>query len=157
MFSSTSFESIAKTMKESAGKFNPAAAGEAFKPALDNLKAWGALAQQQAQAAQAAMTQNLESFKSITEPQAAFDAMKASAENGLAIATKNLQDVTALGVAQFHSTLDALEKAHPAPEAFAAVGKGLKTAVSSIEQALESAVKQGASAVSGVAKKARGG
>lgn len=155
MFSSTSFESIAKTMKDSAEKFNPAAAGDAFKPAMDNLKAWGALAQKQAQMAQAAMTQNLESFKSITEPQAAFEAMKTSAESGLAIATKNLQDVTALGVAQFHSTLDALEKAHPAPEAFAAVGKGLKTAASSIEEALESAVKHGASALSGAAKKVR--
>ena len=155
MFNNTSFESIAKTMKESAEKFNPAAAGEAFKPAMDNLKAWGALAQKQAQVAQAAMTQNLESFKSIKEPQAAFEAMKASAENGLVIAAKNLQDVTALGVAQFHSTLDAIEKAHPVPEAFANVGKNLKIAASNIEEALESAVKRGASAVSAVAKKGR--
>ena len=155
MFTNTSFESIAKTMKESAEKFNPAAAGEAFKPAMDNLKAWGALAQKQAQMAQAAMTQNLESFKSITEPQAAFEAMKTSAENGLAIAAKNLQEVTALGVAQFHATVDAMEKAHPAPEAFANVGKSLKTAASNIEDVLESAVKRGASAVSEVAKKVR--
>ena len=155
MFTNTSFESIAKTMKESVEKFNPAAAGEAFKPAMDNLKAWGTLAQQQAQVAQAAMAQNLESFKSIKEPQAAFEAMKASAENGLAIAAKNLQDVTALGVAQFHSTLDALEKTHPVPEVFANVGKNLKTAATNIEEALESAVKRGASAVSAVAKKAR--
>ena len=155
MFTNTSFESIAKTMKENAEKFNPAAAGDAFKPAMDNLKAWGALAQKQAQMAQAAMTQNLESFKSITEPQAAFEAMKTSAENGLAIAAKNLQEVTALGVAQFHATVDAMEKAHPAPEAFANVGKSLKTAASNIEDVLESAVKRGASAVSEVAKKVR--
>ena len=157
MFTNTSFESIAKTMKETVEKFNPAAASEAIKPAMDNLKAWGTLAQQQAQAAQAAMAQNLESFKNIKEPQAAFEAMKASAENGLAIAAKNLQDVTALGVAQFHSTLDAMEKAHPVPEAFANVGKNLKSAASNIEEALESAVKRGASAVSAVAKKARAG
>ena len=75
MFTNTSFESIAKTMKENAEKFNPAAAGDAYKPAKDNQKAWGALAQKQAQMAHAAMTQNLESFKSITEPQAAFEAM----------------------------------------------------------------------------------
>lgn len=157
MFNNSSFESIAKTMKESAEKFNPTAAGEALKPTMDNLKAWGTLAQKQAQLAQAAMAANLESFKSIKEPQAAFEAMKASAENGLAIATKNLQEVTALGVAQFHSTLDAIEKAHPIPEAFANVGKGLKTAATNIEEALESAVKRGASAASTVAKKARGG
>ena len=155
MFTNTSFESIAKTMKENAEKFNPAAAADAFKPAMDNLKAWGALAQKQAQMAQAAMTQNLESFKSITEPQAAFEAMKTSAENGLAIAAKNLQEVTALGVAQFHATVDAMEKAHPAPEAFANVGKSLKTAASNIEDVLESAVQRGASAVSEVAKKVR--
>ena len=155
MFTNTSFESIAKTMKESAEKFNPAAAGEAFKPAMDNLKAWGALAQKQAQVAQAAMAQNLESFKSIKEPQAAFEAMKASAEHALTIAAKNLQDVTALGVTQFHSTLDAIEKSHPVPEAFANVGKSLKTAASNIEEAMESAVKRGTSAVSAAAKKAR--
>ena len=155
MFNNSSFESIAKTMKESVEKFNPTAAGEALKPAMDNLKAWGTLAQKQAQLAQAAMAENLESFKSIKEPQAAFEAMKASAENGLAIATKNLQEVTALGVAQFHSTLDALEKAHPVPESFANVGKSLKAAASNIEEVLESAAKRGASAVSAAAKKAR--
>jgi len=157
MFTNTTFESLAKTMKESAEKFNPAAAGEAFKPAMDSLKAWGELAQKQAQAAQAAMAQNMESFKSIKEPKTAFEAMKVSAENGLAIATRNLQEVTALGVAQFHSTVDALEKAHPAPEAFASIGKGLKTAATNMEEALESAVKRGTSAVSAATKKARGG
>ena len=93
----------------------------------------------------------VESFKGIKEPQAVFEVMKASAENSLAIATKNLKDVTALGFAQFHSGVDALEKAHPAPEAFAAVGKGMKTAATKIEQALESTLKSGAAAV----KKAR--
>ena len=156
MFTNSSFETIAKTMKDNAEKFNPAAAAQAFKPMMENLKAWGELAQQQAQAAQAAMAQNLEAFKGIKEPQAAFEAMKASAENGLAIAAKNLQDVTALGVAQFHSSVDALEKAHPMPEAFANVGKGLKTAASTMEEAVESAVKRGNSAVAAVAKKSRG-
>ena len=151
MFTNTSFESIAKTMKENVEKFNPAAAGEALKPAMDNLKAWGSLAQKQAQLAQAAMAQNLESFKGIKEPQAAFEAMKASAENSVAMASKNLKDVTALGFAQFQSSIDALQKAHPAPEAFASMAKGLKDAASTAENALESAMKNGAAAV----KKAR--
>lgn len=157
MFTNTSFDALTKTMKENAEKFNPAAAGEAFKPVMDNLKAWGELAQQQAQAAQAVLAQNMEAFKGIKEPQAAFEAMKASAENGLAIAAKNLQDVTALGVAQFQAGVDALEKSHPMPEAFANVGKGLKTAASSMEEAVESAVKRGTSAVSTATRKARGG
>ena len=84
-------------------------------------------------------------------PQAAFEAMKASAENGIAIATKNLKDVTALGVAHFHSGVDVIEKAHPAPEVFANIGKGLKSAASAVENALDSAVKTGTAAV----KKAR--
>ncbi|MDB5868882.1 MAG: hypothetical protein JWP96_1214 [Polaromonas sp.] len=151
MFTNTPFESIAKTFKENAEKFNPAASQEAFKPVLDNLKAWGELAQQQVQATQAAVAETVESFKSIKEPQAAFEALKVSAENGIAIAKKNLQDVTALGVAQFSSSVDALQKAHPAPEAFATVGKGLKDAAAKIEDALDSALKNGAAVV----KKAR--
>lgn len=147
MFTNTSFDSIAKTMKENAEKFNPAASQEAFKPVMDNLKAWGELVQKQMQAAQASTTQTVETFKSIKEPQAAFEALKASAENNLAIATQNLKDVSALGFAQFHSSVDALEKSHPAPEAFATVGKGLKDAASKMETALESAMKNGAAAV----------
>jgi hypothetical protein len=151
MFTNNPFEAITKTMKENAQKFDPAASQEAFKPVMEQLKVWGDLAQKQAQVAQAAVTETVESFKNIKEPQAAFEAMKASAENGLAIATQNLKDVTALGFAQFHSSVDAFEKAHPAPESFAAVGKSLKTAASTMENALESAMKTGTAAV----KKAR--
>lgn len=147
MFTNTSFESIAKTLKENAEKFNPAASQEAFKPVMEQLKAWGDLAQKQAQAAQASVTETVETFKSIKEPQAAFEALKVSAEKSLAIATQNLKDVSALGFSQFHSSVDALEKAHPAPEAFATVGKGLKDAASKMETALESAMKNGAAAV----------
>jgi TPR repeat protein len=153
MFTNTPFDAIAKTMKANAEKFNPAAAHEAFKPVTENLKAWADLAQKQAQIAQSAIAETVESFKSVKEPQAAFEAMKASAENGIAIATKNLKDVTALGVAHFHSGVDALEKTHPAPDAFANVGKGLKTAATAMENALDSVVKSGTAAV----KKARAG
>ena len=118
---------------------------------MDNLKAWGDLAQKQTQAAQSSIAETVESFKSVKEPQAAFEALKASAENGIAIATKNLKDVTALSVAQFNAGLDAMEKAHPAPEAFAGVAKGMKDAASKIETTLESALNNGAD----VAKKAR--
>ncbi|MDO8262157.1 MAG: hypothetical protein Q7T21_02920, partial [Gallionella sp.] len=97
MFSNSPFESIAKTMKENAEKLNPDASQEAFKPFLEQIMALGDLALKHAQVSQAAVAETVESFKSIKEPQAAFDAMKASAENGLAMATKNLKDVTALG------------------------------------------------------------
>ena len=77
MTTNTAFADVAKTMQDNMKKMNPAAAQEAFKPVMDNLKAWGDLAQKQAQAAQASMTQTMESFKGVKEPQAAFEAMKA--------------------------------------------------------------------------------
>lgn len=151
MFTNTPFESAAKTMKANAEKFNPAAAQDALKPVMENLKAWGDLAQKQAEVVQAAVAESFESFKSVKEPQAAFEVMKASADKVMAMAAKNIKEVTALSVAQFNSSVDALEKAHPAPEAFAGVAKGLKDAASTVENALESAMKRGAAAV----KKAR--
>ena len=147
MFTNTAFESIAKTMKENTSKFNSAASQEAFKPAVEQLKAWGELAQKQVQGFQAAAAQTVESFKGLNDPQAAFEAMKASAESSIATATQNLKDVTELGLAQIHAGVDALEKAHLAPEAFATVGKGLKTVASTMENALESAMKTGAAVV----------
>ena len=147
MFTNTSFDALANTMKENAAKFNPAASQEAFKPVMDNLKAWGELAQQQAQTAQAAMAETLESFKSIKEPAAAFETMKASAEQGLALASQNMKDVMALSIEQFHSGVDALQTAHPAPEAFAPVAKGLKDSASAMQNVLESTMKHGAAAL----------
>lgn len=151
MFTNTPFESAAKTMKANAEKFNPAAAQDALKPVMENLKAWGDLAQKQAEVVQAAVAESFESFKSVKEPQAAFEVMKASADKVMTMAAKNIKEVTALSVAQFNFSVDALEKAHPAPEAFAGVAKGLKDAASTVENALESAMKRGAAAV----KKAR--
>ena len=147
MFKNTPFEAIAKTMTDSAPKFNATAMQDAIAPLQDNLKAWGDLAQKQVQAAQAAMAETVESFKSIKEPQAAFEIMKASAESNMAMAAKNLKDVTALSVSQFKSTVDSLEKNSPAPEAFAGVAKGMKDAATTMENALESAMKSGTAAV----------
>jgi hypothetical protein len=141
MFNNTSFEAITKTLKENAEKFNPAASQEALKPLMANLQAWGELAQKQAQAAQASVSATVESFKTIKEPQAAFEAMKALAEQNMAAAAKNLKEVTDLGMAQFHTSVEAMEKAHPAPEAFAAVSKGMKTAAAQVQTAVETAVK----------------
>lgn len=141
MFNNTSFDAITKTFKENAAKFNPAASQEALKPLMANLEAWGELAQKQAHAAQASMTATFESFKSVKEPQGAFETMKALAEESMATATKNLKDVTALGLAQFHTTVEAIEKAHPAPDAFAAVSKGMKAAAAQMQTAVDTVVK----------------
>lgn len=151
MFTNTPFESAAKTMLSGSQKFTPASAQEALKPLLDNLKAWGDLAQQQAQASQAAIAETVESFKSIKDPQAAMDAIKVVAESGMAMAAKNVQEATALSVAQFNANVDSLEKSSPAPESFAGVAKGMKAAASSMENALETVIKNGSAA----AKKAR--
>jgi hypothetical protein len=151
----TQIEDIAYTMKENLAKFNPAASQEALAPVMDNLKAWGELIQAQAQTAQAAMAETVESFKGIKEPTAAFQAMKALAERNMAMAAQNLRDASALGFAQFHANIEALQKVHPAPEAFAPVAKGLHDAASQMENALESTMNKGADAVKTAAKKAR--
>jgi hypothetical protein len=141
MFTNNPFDAITKTMQENAAKFNPAASQEALKPLMANLQAWGELAQKQAQAAQTAAAASVESFKGVKEPQAAFEAMKTLAEENMAVATKNLKDVTALGVSQFQTSVDAIEKSHPAPEAFAAVSKGMKAAAAQMQSAVDSAIK----------------
>lgn len=153
MFKNTPFAEAAKTLQENAQKFSPAATQDAFKPVMENLKAWADLAQKQAQAAQASMAQTVESFKSVKEPQAAFEAMKASAENSIALATQNLKDVTALGVAQFNTGVDAMEKAHPAPQAIAGLTKGMKDAATKIETSVESALNNGTAALKKASKK----
>jgi hypothetical protein len=152
MFKNTPFEAIAKTMTDAAPKFNADAIQEAVKPVQDNLKIWADLAQNQAKEAQAAMAETMASIKDIKDPQAAFDIMKASAEAGMAMFAKNLKDVTSLSFGQFHSAVDAIEKAHPAPEAFASVAKNMKAAAASAENAIETAMDKGAAAVAPAAK-----
>jgi hypothetical protein len=152
MFKNTPFEAIAKTMSESAPKMNPAALQEAIKPVQDNLKAWADLAQVQAKEAQAVITETVESIKGAKDPQTAFEVMKASAEAGMAMFAKNLKAATSLSVGQFHSSVDAIEKAHPAPEAFAAVAKNLKAAATTAESTLETAMEKGAAAVASATK-----
>jgi hypothetical protein len=143
MSNNNPYETIAKTMAESAAKFKPEALQAAIKPAQDNLKAWADLAQKQAKEVQAALTESVESMKTATDPQSAFEAFKASAEAGMALFTKNLKEATSLSVGQFNSTVDAIEKAHPAPEAFASVAKNLKTAASNAESAVHSTLEKG--------------
>jgi hypothetical protein len=152
MFKNTPFEAIAKTMSEAAPKMNPAAVQEAIKPVQDNIKAWADLAQVQAKEVQAAIAETVESIKGAKDPQAAFEVMKASAEAGMAMFAKSLKSATSLSVEQFHSSVDAIEKAHPAPEAFAAVAKNLKAAATTAESTLDSALEKGASAVAAVGK-----
>ena len=152
MFKNTPFEAVAKAISESAPKFNAASMQDAIKPTQDNLKAWADLAQNQAKEAQAAITETMASIKDIKDPQTAFEIMKASAEAGMAMFAKNLKEATSLSVGQFHTTVDAVEKAHPAPEAFASVAKNLKAAATTAESALESAMEKGAAAVASVAQ-----
>lgn len=143
MFKNTPFEAIAKSMQDAAPKFSPTAMQDAVKPMQDNLKAWADLAQSQAQEAQAVLTDAVESIKGIKDPQAAFEVFKASAEAGMALFAKNLKDATSLSVGQFHDTVDAIEKAHPAPENFAPLAKGLKAAASTAESTLDAAMEKG--------------
>ncbi len=153
MFKNTPFEALAKSLQDAAPKLNPGAMQDAIKPMQDNLQAWADLAQSQAQAAQAVLTEAMESIKGIKDPQAAFEVFKASAEAGMSLFAQNLKDATALSVDQFHNTVDAIEKAHPAPSTFAPVAKGLKAAASKAESTLDTALEKGA-ALAGKAKPA---
>ena len=155
MSTNTSYDSIANIMKENLAKFNPAASQEALAPVMDNLKAWGELIQTQTQTAQAAMAETVELFKGIKEPQAAFEAMKTAAEQGLALASQNMKDAMALSFEQFQSGVDALQKTYPAPQAFAPVAKGLKDAASTMQNVLESAMNKSAATIQTTARKAR--
>ena len=76
--------------------------------------------------------------------------MKASAEAGMAMFARNLKEATSLSVGQFHSTVDAIEKAHPSPEAFASVAKNLKAAASTAENTIDTALEKGASMAASV-------
>jgi hypothetical protein len=152
MFKNTPFEAIAKTMSEAAPKMNPAAMQEAIKPVQENLKAWADLAQNQAKEAQSVLTEAVESIKGAKDPQTAFEVMKASAEAGMAMFAKNLKAATSLSVDQFHSGVDAIEKASPAPEAFAGLAKNLKAAASTAESTLGTALEKGAAAVASATK-----
>ncbi|MDQ3059994.1 MAG: hypothetical protein M3R45_10795 [Pseudomonadota bacterium] len=146
-----SFESAKKTMKSNAEKFGPGAAQEAFQPVMENMKAWGDLVQEQAQASQAAVAQTFEAFKNIKEPQAAFEVMSAFAQNLTAMFAKNIKDAVALSVAQFKGNVGALENTLPASDAVTQIANGLKDAASKMENSMESAVNDGAAAI----KKAR--
>ncbi len=151
MFKNTPFEAIAKSMTESAPKFDLGTAQEAFRPLQDNLKAWANLAQNQAAQAQAAMMETVDAVKGAKDPQAAFEAFKTSSEAAVALFQKNLKDAVALSVIQFHGTIDAVQKAHPAGESFAPIAKGLKAAASTAESTLDAAMEKGASMAASVA------
>lgn len=155
MPATTQIDDIAYTMKENLAKLNPAASQEALVPVMDNLKAWGELIQTQTQKAQTAMAETVELFKGIKEPQAAFEAIKALAERNMSMAAQNLRDASALGFAQFHANIEALQKVHPAPEAFAPVAKGLHDAASQMENVLESSMSKSVAPVKTTARKTR--
>lgn len=155
MFKNTPFEAITKSMTESAPKFDLGAAQQAFRPLQDNLKAWADLAQSQVAEAQAAMVETVEAVKGAKDPQAAFEAFKASSEAAMALFQKNLKDAVALSVTQFHDTVDAVQQAHPAGEALAPLAKGLKAAASTAESTLDAAMTKGASMAASVAPVAK--
>nr|WP_315464745.1 hypothetical protein [uncultured Rhodoferax sp.] len=137
MFTNTPFDAIAKSMAVLAPKSDLGTAQEAFRTLQDRLKAWADLAQSQAAEVQTAIWGTVEAVQGAKDPQAAFDALKTSSETAAALFQQNLKASVALSVAQFHDTMDAVQKAHPAGDAFAPVANGLKAAASSVESHLD--------------------
>ena len=145
------FESAQKSIQSSAEKFTPEAMQEAFQPIMNNMKAWGELVQQQAQASQTVVTETVEAFKNVKEPQAAFDIMSTFGQNLVALTSKNLKDTVALSVAQFKGNVDSVQKSLPASDAVTNIANSMKDSATQLESSVESSVNEGAAAV----KKAR--
>ena len=145
------FESAQKSIQSSAEKFTPEAMQEAFQPMMNNMKAWGELVQQQAQASQAVVTETFEAFKNVQEPQAALEIMGTFAQNMMEITSKNLKETVALSVSQFKGNVDSMQKNLPASDAVSSISNSMKDAASKMESNVETSVNEGAAAV----KKAR--
>ena len=145
------FESAQKSIQSSAEKFTPEAMQEAFQPMMNNMKAWGELVQQQAQASQAVVTETFEALKNDREPQAALEIMGTFAQNMVEITSKNLKETVALSVSQFKGNVDSMQKNLPASDAVSSISNSMKDAASKMESNVETSVNEGAAAV----KKAR--
>ena len=145
------FESAQKSIQSSAEKFTPEAMQEAFQPMMNNMKAWGELVQQQAQASQAVVTETFEAFKNVKEPQAALEIMGTFAQNLVEMTSKNLKETVALSVSQFKGNVDSMQKNLPASDAVSSISNSMKDAASKMESNVETSVNEGAAAV----KKAR--
>ena len=142
MLTNNPFEAVAKAMTETLSLFQPDVAPDVAQPVRDYVQAWVDLAQRQAAEAQAMLSETLVSMHSVKDPQSALEACRASAEAGFALFAKYLKDATALSTDQLYSAVDAIEKNHPAPEAFAAFATQLKSATSSAERALLAALNK---------------
>lgn len=145
------FESAQKSLQSSAEKFTPEAMQEAFQPIMNNMKAWGELVQQQAQASQSAFTETFEAIKNVKQPQAAMEIMGTFAQSLMEMTSKNMKDTVALSVSQFKGNVTSLEKNLPASQAVTSIANNMKEAASKMESSVETSVNEGAAAV----KKAR--
>jgi hypothetical protein len=157
MFTNNPFESVTKAMMGAGGKFTSDEAQAAAKQMMDSLRAWGDLAQSQAKAVQAASMETVEDLKAVREPLAALEAFKANAQKAVALTAKHLQEVTALGIEQFNTSVDLLQERHPAPDTFSPVAHGMKLTASAMESAILAALNSGveASGATAPAKKPR--
>ena len=145
------FESAQKSIQSSTEKFTPEAMQEAFQPIMNNMKAWGELVQQQAQASQTVVTETFEAFKNVKEPQAALEVMGTFAQNLVEMTSKNLKETVALSVSQFKGNVDSMQKNLPASDAVSSIANSMKDSATQLESSVESSVNEGAAA----AKKAR--
>lgn len=145
------FESAQKSIQASAEKFTPAALQESLQPVMSNVKAWGELIQEQAQASQSVVAETFEAFKNVKEPQAAFAAMTSFSESLMELASKNIKNTVALSVAQFQGNVTSMEKNLPASEAMTSIANSMKDSAAKMESSVASSVNESAAAV----KKAR--
>ena len=133
-----------------AEKFTPEAIQASLKPVMEQVQAWADLGKKHFEESRLATEAALKSMTGIKDPQAAVEAIKTNAKQGLVLASEQLRASADLGVSQFHAALDATTSKLPQPEAFAPLTKGIKTGVDMAHTSLSSVIDQ----VAPAAKKA---
>jgi len=146
------FESITKTIMDTAGKLTSDQAQGAVKQMMDGLRDWGDLVRSQAQAIQAASVETIEDIKGVRDPMAAVEAVQSSVHRSIALTAEHLQKTTALTIEQFNAGVDMLQEHHPTPQVFAPVAHGMKLTAAAMESGLLAALNAGVEASGTIGK-----
>lgn len=142
----TSRESVAKPLAVEADNFTPHAARETTDTLMNNLRKWGELAQNQAQAMQAVASDSVAALSGVNAPKATLQDVRINAEIVIALTAKHLQEVAGLSMGQFKAGADLMQMRRPADDAFSDAVQAMRVAASTMESATISMLNGGISA-----------
>ena len=121
----------------------PVAARDATEIMMSNLKGWGELVRNQAQAVQAAAIESVADYQRVKDPKAAAEIMMLSAQKAFALTARHLQQIVGLGVEQFKASVDLMQQRHPAPDSFSELAKVMRVTATTMESATLSLLNGG--------------